>query len=114
MPKSTRTRRSAKPPAPRDRGDLVDNNALAPIDAPELTILAALHHVLDLATLTLGATHPELASERSLLRPLDPRAVLADQVIKHAVHLAKAMTRYRLAALAALRQRDNENHDTRF
>jgi len=40
--------------------------------------------------------------------------VLADQVINHAVHLAKATTRYRVAVLAALRQSDNDEQQRRL
>jgi hypothetical protein len=57
---------------------------------------------------------PALEDIEGRLRPLDPQAVLADQVIKPAVHLGTATTRYRVAVLAALRQRDNDNDDTRF
>src|ERR1043165_1292933 len=61
MPKPTRRRRK---PEARRNGDhhLNGRDQLAPIEAPELTILAALDHILDLATLPLGAAHPELAS----------------------------------------------------
>ena len=74
--------------------------------APELAILVALHQILDLMNFTLVAVHPGLAGESSLQHPLDPQAVLADQIVQHGARLAKAMTRYRAATLAALHRPD--------
>jgi hypothetical protein len=79
------------------------------VAVPELALLAALHQLLDLVNFTLAAVHPELTSEPSLLHPLDPQAVLADQIVRHGAHLAKAMTRYRAATLAALRRPDTDD-----
>lgn len=103
------------PTTPRSRGSA----ALAPptshelIAAPELAILVALDQLLELVSFTLVAVHPGLASERSLLHPLDPQAVLADQLIEHGARLAMAMTRYRAAVLAALHRPDT-NDDLPF
>ena len=71
-------------------------------DAPELALLAVLQHVLDLTTLTLVAIHPELLSDRSYLRPLDPQALAADQLMRLGMRLAKAVTSYRATAIASL------------
>jgi hypothetical protein len=76
------------------------------IAAPELAILVALHQLLELASATLLALHPELVSEPSLLRPRDPQALLADHVVRHSAGLATAMTRYCAGVLAALHRPD--------
>jgi hypothetical protein len=76
---------------------------------PELTLLAALNHLLELATLTVVAIHPELASDQSPRRPLDPQAVLADRIIQLASRLTETLTRYRAAALASLQRPDTDD-----
>jgi hypothetical protein len=83
------------------------------IAVPELAILAALHQLLDLVTVTLAAVHPELTSEPSLLHPLDSQAGLADQIVRHGARLAVAMTRYRAAILVELHRPDT-NDDLPF
>jgi hypothetical protein len=88
------------PPTP---APLTPNELVA---VPELTILIALHQLLDLVNFTLAAVHPGLAGEPSLLHPLDPQTVLADQIVQHGARLAKAMARYRAATLAALHHPD--------
>jgi hypothetical protein len=79
------------------------------IAAPELAILIALDQLLELVNFTLVAVHPSLASQCSLLRPPDPQAVLADQIVRHGACLATAMTRYRAAILAALHRPDTDD-----
>ncbi len=77
--------------------------------APELALLVALQHVLELTTLTLVATHPELVGDRSYLRPLDPQALLADQLITLGMRLAKVVVGYRVAALASRHAPDTDD-----
>jgi hypothetical protein len=79
------------------------------VAAPELALLAALQHLLELTTLTLVAIHPELVGDRSCLRPLDPPAVLADRLIKLAARLAKTIACYRVAAIASLQAPDTDD-----
>jgi hypothetical protein len=79
------------------------------VAAPELAVLVALQQLLELTTLTLAAVHPELVSDRSYLRPLDPQAVVADQLIKLGARLTKAVTCYRAAAIAALHAPDTDD-----
>jgi len=79
------------------------------VAAPELAVLVALQQLLELTTLTLAAIHPDLVGDRSYLRPLDPQAVLAEQLIELAARLAKATTRYRAAAIAALQAPDTDD-----
>ena len=74
--------------------------------APELAVLAALQHILELSAFALLAMHPDLESEPSYLRPPDPHAVLADQVIRLATRLEEATARYRAAVLADLHRPD--------
>ena len=100
MPTTPRSHGSAAP-APPTAHEL--------IAAPELAILVALDQLLELVNFTLVAVHPGLASERSLLHPLDPQAVLADQIVRHAARLATAITRYRTAVLAALHRPDTDD-----
>lgn len=94
----------AEPKAHRDH--------LSPIDAPELTILAALEHIIELAGFSLVAANPELASEPSLLRPLDQRAVLASQLVEEAGRLTEAIARYRAATISALESATSDEHIT--
>ena len=99
------------PTTPRSRGSapLAPTTSHELIAAPELAILIALDQLLELVNFTLVAVHPDLISERSLLHPLDPQAALADQLIQHGARLAKAMTRYRAAVLAALHRPDTDD-----
>jgi hypothetical protein len=53
--------------------------------------------------------HPELASDESQQRRLDPQALLADQIVRHAARLTQALTRYRVATLAAIRRHNTSN-----
>lgn len=76
---------------------------------PELAVLAALQHVLELTTLTLVAMHPELVGDRSYLRPLDPQALLADQLITLGMRLAKVVVGYRVVALASRHAPDTDD-----
>jgi hypothetical protein len=76
---------------------------------PELALLAALQHVLELTTLTLVAIHPDLVGEPSYLRPLDPQALLADKLITLGLRLANVVTCYRTAAIAALTASDTDD-----
>ena len=84
------------------------------VAAPELAVLAALQHILELSTFALLATHPELEGEPSHLRPPDSRAVLADQVIRLATRLEQATARYHAAVLADLRRPDARDDDLPF
>lgn len=76
---------------------------------PELAILAALHQLLALTTLTLAAIHPDVVVDHSPLRPLDLRAALADQIIELAACLTKAATCYRVAAIDSLYAPDTDD-----
>ena len=76
---------------------------------PEFALLAALQHVLELTTLTLVAMHPELVGDRSYLRPLDPQALLADQLITLGMRLAKVVVGYRVVALASRHAPDTDD-----
>ena len=77
--------------------------------APELALLAALQQLLDLAALTLLTVYPELASERSPLRPLDPQATAAAELLQRGARLTEAMADYRVATLAALHRPDTDD-----
>jgi hypothetical protein len=99
--RSRRPTPGAQPPAAPTPQELVAT--------PELAVLAALQHLIELVSLSLAASHPELAGERSLLRPLDPQAVLADQLIQLGARLARATTRYRVAVIAALHRPDTDD-----
>jgi hypothetical protein len=104
LPKTPRSRRPApRPPSPPP---LTAHELLA---APELAVFVALHQLLELASVTLIALHPELVCEPSLLRPQDPQALLADDVVRHSAGLATAMTRYCAAVLAALHRPDTSD-----
>ena len=82
--------------------------------APELALLAALQHIIELTTATLVAIHPEIVGDRSNLRPLDLQVVLADQLITLGGRLANATHRYRVAALAVVRAPDTDPNDVPF
>lgn len=69
---------------------------------PELALVAALQHLLELTVLTLAAIHPIDVASRSRTRPLDLRATLSDQIIELCASLASAATGYRLAAIDLL------------
>jgi len=73
--------------------------------APELALLAALQQLLELTTVMLAATHPEISDDRPG-RPLDLQAILADQLIQLGGYLAETATRYRDATVAALHASD--------
>jgi len=73
--------------------------------APELALLAALQQLLELTTVMLAATHPEVGDGHPG-RPLDLQAILADQLIQLGGYLAEAASRYRDAAIAALESSD--------
>lgn len=79
--------------------------------APELAVLDALQHVIDLTGRMLLAAHPELVGERSHLHPLDLQAMLAERLIRLATLLANATTRYQTAVLAALHEPDTDEDD---
>jgi len=73
--------------------------------APELALLAALQQLLELTTVMLAATHPEVGDDRPG-RPLDLQAILANQLIQLGGYLADAASRYRDATVAALESSD--------
>jgi hypothetical protein len=79
------------------------------VAAPELAVLAALQHLLDVTTRALVAVHPELLDERSTLRPLDAQALLADKLVRLAARLSDATTRYHAAALVSLQPMDTDD-----
>ena len=81
------------------------------VAAPELAILDALQHVLDLTGRVLLAAHPELIGERSDLHPLDLQAVLAERVIQFVALLASATTRYLATVAAALHEPDTDEDE---
>lgn len=81
------------------------------VAAPELAVLDALQHVIDLTGRMLIAAHPELVGERSHLHPLDLQATLAERLIRLATLLANATTRYQVAVLAALYEPDTGPDD---
>jgi hypothetical protein len=73
--------------------------------APELALLAALQQLLELTTVMLAATHPEVGDDH-LGRPLDLQAILADQLIQLGAYLADTASRYRDVTIAALHASD--------
>ena len=73
--------------------------------APELALLAALQQLLELTTVMLTSTHPEVGDDRPG-RPLDLQAILADQLIQLGAYLAETASRYRDATVAALHASD--------
>lgn len=77
--------------------------------APELAVLSALQHLIDVTTRALVAVHPELLDEHSALRPLDAQALLADKLVRLAARLGDATTRYHAAALASLQPMDTDD-----
>lgn len=104
-----RRRARIHPPTPTSRPTPRDLVA-----APELAVLAALQHILELSTFALLAMHPDLESEPSYLRPPNSHAVLADQVIRLATRLENATARYYDAVLADLRRPDARDDDIPF
>lgn len=79
------------------------------VAAPELAVLVALQQLIELTSLTLAAIHPDLIGDRSYLRPLDPQAVLAEQLIELGARLTKATLDYRVATIAALQAPDTDD-----
>jgi len=79
--------------------------------APELAVLDALQHVIDLTSRVLLAAHPELIGKPSHLHPLDLQATLAERLIWLATLLANATMRYQAAVLAALHEPDTDEDD---
>jgi hypothetical protein len=51
----------------------------------------------------------ELIGDRSWLRPLEPQAILADQLIKLSAYLATTAIHYRLAVIASLHAPDTDD-----
>ena len=72
---------------------------------PELALLAALHELIELTTLTLIAIHPVDIAAHFHPRSLDLRVIFADQIIELGVGLARATTCYRVAANEVLSSR---------
>ncbi len=69
--------------------------------APELAILAAIEHALDLAIVTLVAAQPELRpTPDGYDAVVSDAAVRADAVIVEAQTLLRAIAAYRLVAIA--------------
>ena len=86
------------PPTPREL-----------VAAPELPLLVALQQLLELTTETLAAIYPGLIDTHPLLRPIEPQAILADQLIKLGAHLAATASHYRTAVLALLQPTDADD-----
>lgn len=76
---------------------------------PELALLVALQQLLELTTLTLAAIHPDVVVDHSRLRPLDLRAVLAEQITELGACLARAATSYRVATIDSLYVPDSDD-----
>jgi hypothetical protein len=91
----------AAPPAPPTPHELVA--------APELPLLIALQQLLELTTGTLAVIYPGLIGTHPWLRPLEPQAILADQLIKLGAHLAATASHYHAAVLASLHAPDDED-----
>jgi hypothetical protein len=68
-------------------------------DAPELAILAALDHALDLALRALVSAHPQLGDPDcpSWAQDSSPAPLAADRIVVACVHLAHALEAYRRA-----------------
>jgi hypothetical protein len=81
------------------------------VAAPELALLDALQHVIELTGRMLLAAHPEIVGERSHLHPLEFQAMLAERLIRLATLLANATTRYQVAVLPALHEPDTDEDD---
>lgn len=79
------------------------------VAAPELPLLLALQQLLELTTSTLAVIYPGLIGGHPLLRPIEPQAILADQLIKLGAHLATTASHYRLAVLALLHPAEDED-----
>lgn len=79
------------------------------VAAPELPLVVALQQLLELTTGTLAAIYPGLIGTHPWLRPLEPQAILADQLIKLGTHLATTAAHYRVAVLASLHEPDAED-----
>lgn len=79
------------------------------VAAPELPLLVALQQLLELTTGTLAVIYPGLIGTHPWLRPLEPQAILADQLIKLGAHLAATASHYRAAVLASLLAPDDED-----
>lgn len=84
--------------------------------APELAVLAALVALLDFVTDALYAAHPELADdERPYWIPTPAAVPLADNLLRRAAGLHRAVARYRLAVTptpaAELPTSGHDGHD---
>ena len=79
--------------------------------APELAVLAVLHHALRTAMATLAAEHPLLAD----LGPGEPPTVrLALSLVDACLALGASLDGYRRAAIAAFRDGGPEDRDLPF
>lgn len=98
--------RSRRPSRPGPPGSITPQELA---DEPALAVLVALQQLLELTGFTLAAIHPDLVGDRSHLRPLDPQAVLADQIVRLGARLVKATNRYRAEAIARLHAPDTDD-----
>jgi hypothetical protein len=73
-------------------------------EVPELAILAALEHTLDLALYALLAAHPQLGDSDcpSRARDSSPAQAAADRIVTAAVPLGRALHAYRRAVTPSL------------
>jgi hypothetical protein len=66
--------------------------------APEVALLAALDHALDIAAAAVVAAHPNLLDDEPAYRHLDrPEMKAADAILTRARRLRDALDRYRRA-----------------
>jgi hypothetical protein len=80
-------------------------------DVPELAILAALEHTLDLALYALLAAHPQLSDPEcpDRLRDPSPARAAADRIVTAAHSLARALDAYRRAVTPSPHQAPDRN-----
>lgn len=79
--------------------------------APEVALLAALDHVLDVTMAAVVAAHPNLADDEPFYRQLHrPEVKAADAILTRAARLRDALDRYR-RALAELHARGDQEPD---
>lgn len=68
---------------------------------PEVALLAALDHALDVAAAAILAAHPNLVDDEAPYRQLHrPEVRAADAILTHARRLRDALRRYRQATAA--------------
>jgi len=80
-------------------------------DVPELAILSALEHTLDLARYALLAAHPQLGDSEcpDRLRDRSPARAAADRFLAAAAPLRRALDAYRRAVTPSPHQGPDRN-----